>query len=71
MSVRPMISSMRKSVRDFFFQPGIAGHDGDAKDFGLRRLDQQQDRLLIGAPGPGRILIDDDLAFAGGLLAEA
>src|SRR5580658_6751575 len=32
-----------QSVRDFGLEPLIAGHDGDAQDFGLWRLDQQQD----------------------------
>ncbi len=50
-------------MRDFFGQPGIARHHGDAQDFRLRGLDQQQNRLLITAGGAGCVLIDDDLAL--------
>ena len=32
-----------QGVRDFGLEPLIAGHYGDAQDFGLWRLDQQQD----------------------------
>ena len=56
-------------VRDFFFQPRIASHNGDAENLSLRGLDQQQDGLLIGSSRPGRVLIDDDLALSGRLLA--
>ena len=44
-----MSSSMRKRVRHFVREPRVAGHDGDAEDIRLRRLDQQQDRLLVGS----------------------
>ena len=52
-----------QSVRHFGFEPRVAGHDGDAENIRLRRLDQQQHRLLVGSAGAGGVLIDDDLAF--------
>jgi hypothetical protein len=58
-------------VRDFLFEPGIAGYHGYAENFRPRRLDQQQNGLLIGPPRSSRVLIDNDLSFAGGLLAPA
>src|SRR4029077_6250839 len=61
-----------QSVRDLLFEPGIARHYRYAQDLRLWRLNQQQDRLLIGSSGTGSILIDDDLALArGGLLSAA
>ena len=58
-------------MRDFFFKPGVARYDGHTKNLDLGRLDEQENGLLIGSSWAGCILIDDDLAFAGGLLAEA
>ena len=50
-------------MRHFGFEPLIAGDDGDAQDFCIRRLDQEEDRLLIRSGGPCGILVDDDFAF--------
>jgi hypothetical protein len=52
-----------QSVRRFRLEPLIACHDGDAQDFRLRGLDQQEDRLLVGSGRPGGVLIDDDLSL--------
>ena len=49
-------------MRNLFREPCVPRHHGNPKNFRLRRLDQQQDRLLVRAGGSGRILIDDDLA---------
>ena len=48
---------------DFFVEPGVAGDDGDAEDFGFRRLDEQQSCLLVSATGTGFVLVNDDLLF--------
>ena len=50
-------------VGNFFRKPLIAGHHGDAQDFRLRRLNQQEDRLLVCSSWTSRVLIDDDLVF--------
>ena len=52
-----------QGVCHFFGEPRIARYYGDAQHFRPRRLDQQQDCLLVGAGGSGRVLIDDDLAL--------
>src|SRR6266446_2600732 len=52
-----------QSVSDFRLEPLIPSDHGDAQDFRLRRLNQQQCRLQVGAGGSGGVLIDDDLAF--------
>src|ERR1700735_1036534 len=50
-------------MSDLRFEPLIARHHGDAQDFCLWRLNQQEHRLLISSAGPGGILIDDDFSF--------
>src|ERR1035438_4796343 len=60
-----------QGMRDFFFEPGVARYHGHTKNLGLGRLDEQQNGLLISSSRTCRILIDDDLAFTEGLLAEA
>jgi hypothetical protein len=50
-------------VRDFFRQPGIARHHSNSQYLRLRRLDQQQNRLLVGARRTCGVLINDDLAL--------
>ena len=52
-----------QGVRYLRLEPCISRHHCDAQNFGLRRLDQHQDRLLIGAARAGCILVDDDLAL--------
>ena len=52
-----------QSVQDFFVAPGIARDDGDAEDFGVRRLHDGEDGLHVRAAGAGAILVDDDFAF--------
>ena len=42
----------------------IVTDDGDAEDIGLRRLDQQEDGLLVGPARSGSVLVDDDFAFS-------
>jgi hypothetical protein len=51
-------------VRDFFGEPRITRDDRDPEDFCFRRLDQQEDGLLVRASGTGSVLIDDDLVSA-------
>src|SRR5258705_3073380 len=60
-----------QSVGHVGLEPCVAGYDRDAEDIRLRRLDQQQHRLLVGSGGSGSVLIDDDLAFVLGPTREA
>ena len=46
--------------------PLVSGDDGDAEDFGSRRLDEEEDGLLIGAGRAGGVLVDDDFTFLSG-----
>ena len=50
-------------MRNFCVEPLISRHDRDAQHFRLRRLDQQEHGLLVGASGSARVLVDDDLAL--------
>src|SRR5437867_13109900 len=52
-----------QSVSDFRLEPLIASDLGDAQDFRLRRLNEQQRRLQVSAGRSGSVLVDDDLAF--------
>ncbi len=51
-----------QGVDNFFVAPLIAGDNGDAKNFNLRRLNERGKRLHVAAAGPGAVLVDDDLA---------
>ena len=50
---------------DFGLEPLVAGDDGDAEDFGLRRLDEEKCGLEVGAGGAGGVLVDDEFALLG------
>src|SRR5882724_10897560 len=60
-----------QSVGHLGLEPRVAGYDSDAEDIRLRRLDQQQHRLLVRSGGSGSVLIDDDLGFVLGPTREA
>src|SRR5579864_33838 len=49
-------------VGNFLVTPLVASDDGDAKDFGVGRLNQGEDGLLVGGGGATRVLINDDFA---------
>jgi hypothetical protein len=51
-----------QGVCEFLVAPLVPTGHGDAKNFDLGRLQQQQKRLQVAAAGPGAILIDDHLA---------
>src|SRR5579872_1966326 len=52
-----------QSMRDLVVEPLVAGHNRDSKYFDLRRLNHEEDRLLIGASRAGSVLINDDFLF--------
>ena len=52
-----------QGVLNFFVAPGVAGNHGDAKHVGIRRIDERENGLHVGAAGPGAVLINDDFAF--------
>jgi hypothetical protein len=52
-------------VADFFVAPAVAARHGDAEHVDILRLQQQQDRLEIGARRAEGILVDDDLPLRG------
>src|SRR5579863_486126 len=60
-----------KGVRQLLFQPHISGNDRDPEDLRLRRLDQQEHRLLVTACWTGGILINNDLALLLGHTSQA
>jgi hypothetical protein len=53
---------------DFLVAPLVAGDYGDAEDFDLWRLEEDEKGLHVAAAGAGAVLVDDDLAagFGGG-----
>ena len=59
-----------ESVGYLFGEPSIAGHDRDAEDFCFRRLDEEQDGLLVAACRAEGVLVNDDLAFVLGCGGE-
>src|SRR5579862_3253292 len=50
-------------MRHFFVAPLVAADDGNAEHFCLRRLYQQENRLLVGAAGTARVLVDNHFAL--------
>jgi hypothetical protein len=58
-------------VRNFIFEPGVTGHNRDAEDLRLRRLNQQQHRLLIRSCRAGGVLIDDEFSLGGSVFGPA
>ena len=64
MSVRPISSSMRSVCATSALSHASPVTTVMPEHVCLRRLDQQQHRLLVRAGRTGRVLVDDDLAFA-------
>src|SRR5580700_5498036 len=52
-----------QGVLYFLVPPGVAGEYGDAKNIGLRRIDQSEDGLHVRSTGSGAVLINDHFAF--------
>src|ERR1700722_14785073 len=50
-------------VRHLFVAPHIAADHRDAEDFNFGRLQEDEDRLLVGSGGAARVLINDHFAL--------
>jgi hypothetical protein len=50
-------------MRYFFVAPLVAADNGNTKHFRLGRLYQQENRLLVGAAGAARVLVDNHFAL--------
>ena len=55
-----------EGVGDFFGLPGVARDHGDAEDFYLGGLEQEDHGHLVGAGGAGAVLVDEDEALGVG-----
>ncbi len=54
-----------QDVLGFFFHPLVAADGGDAEDFKLVRLQENQNGLLVAGAGAAGVLVDDDFDFLG------